>query len=115
MLSHSKDIFESGLEIYGQNGYWRLKTNTDPWTLSGKTRRSPKKGLTLKRPLEDNPTAEQMPRRPFIPYIAKGCGMNISKEGDGVLEEHSFTNKVFRPLLNPSLQLGIVLLVWGEE
>lgn len=73
MLSHSKDIFESGLEIYGQNGYWRLKVNTDPWTLSGKTRRSPKKAL-MKRSLEDTPMAEQMPRRPFIPYIAKEPG-----------------------------------------
>ena len=80
MLSHSKDTFESGLEIYGQNGYWRLKANTDPWTISGKIRRSPKKSMALKRPLEDGSCSEQMPRRPFIPYIAKGNGMIKKKK-----------------------------------
>ncbi|EGG21743.1 hypothetical protein DFA_01629 [Cavenderia fasciculata] len=31
MLSHSKIIFESGVELLGQNGFWRLKHLSDPW------------------------------------------------------------------------------------
>eukprot|EP01133_Synstelium_polycarpum_P008655 gene8655-10156_t len=33
MLSHSKNIFESGMDTYKQNGFWRLKYVVDPWTL----------------------------------------------------------------------------------
>ncbi|EFA82350.1 hypothetical protein PPL_04775 [Heterostelium album PN500] len=31
MLSHSKNLFESGMDTYKQNGYWRMKQITDPW------------------------------------------------------------------------------------
>jgi len=83
MLSHSKDLFESGLEIYGQNGYWRLKVNTDPWTLSGKTRRTPKKEMMAKRAREAEPAptgilavAEPPPKRPFVPFIVRSGVVN---------------------------------------
>eukprot|EP01132_Coremiostelium_polycephalum_P003805 gene3805-4734_t len=35
MLSHSKNLFESGTEHYKQNGFWRLKPSADidPWTI----------------------------------------------------------------------------------
>ncbi|KAF2074199.1 hypothetical protein CYY_004485 [Polysphondylium violaceum] len=36
MLSHSKNLFESGALEYKQNGFWRLKTlgrQCDPWTI----------------------------------------------------------------------------------
>jgi DNA polymerase III alpha subunit (gram-positive type) len=33
MLSHSKNLFESGMEKYRQNGFWRMKQTTDPWTI----------------------------------------------------------------------------------
>ncbi|EFA78458.1 hypothetical protein PPL_09110 [Heterostelium album PN500] len=33
MLSHSKNIFESGMDTYKQNGFWRLKQIIDPWTM----------------------------------------------------------------------------------
>eukprot|EP01112_Ceratiomyxa_fruticulosa_P010536 TRINITY_DN2796_c0_g1_i1.p1 TRINITY_DN2796_c0_g1~~TRINITY_DN2796_c0_g1_i1.p1 ORF type:complete len:509 (+),score=92.16 TRINITY_DN2796_c0_g1_i1:318-1844(+) len=33
MLSHSKNLFESGMDKYKQNGYWRMKQNVDPWTI----------------------------------------------------------------------------------
>jgi len=32
MLSHSRNIFESGMNHYRQNGFWRLKDLEDPWT-----------------------------------------------------------------------------------
>ncbi|EGG16492.1 hypothetical protein DFA_09030 [Cavenderia fasciculata] len=31
MLSHSKNLFESGMDTYKQNGYWRMKQISDPW------------------------------------------------------------------------------------
>ncbi|KAF2069724.1 hypothetical protein CYY_008954 [Polysphondylium violaceum] len=34
MLSHSKNVFESGLEKVKQNGFWRLKYNSDPWIIA---------------------------------------------------------------------------------
>lgn len=38
MLSHSKNMFESGTGIYKQNGYWRLKwPQLDPWTVHKQT------------------------------------------------------------------------------
>jgi hypothetical protein len=33
MLSHSKNVFESGSGLYKQNGFWRLKHTEDPWTI----------------------------------------------------------------------------------
>eukprot|EP01113_Clastostelium_recurvatum_P011067 TRINITY_DN15577_c0_g1_i7.p1 TRINITY_DN15577_c0_g1~~TRINITY_DN15577_c0_g1_i7.p1 ORF type:complete len:639 (+),score=129.27 TRINITY_DN15577_c0_g1_i7:164-1918(+) len=33
MLSHSKNLFESGMDKYKQNGYWRMKQCVDPWTI----------------------------------------------------------------------------------
>ncbi|KAF2073343.1 hypothetical protein CYY_005361 [Polysphondylium violaceum] len=36
MLSHSKNIFESGMDKYKQNGFWRLKQAIDPWVLPQK-------------------------------------------------------------------------------
>ncbi|GAM17755.1 hypothetical protein SAMD00019534_009300 [Acytostelium subglobosum LB1] len=36
MLSHSKNVFESGSDVLGQNGFWRLKYNVDPFTESAK-------------------------------------------------------------------------------
>eukprot|EP01112_Ceratiomyxa_fruticulosa_P019748 TRINITY_DN6532_c0_g2_i2.p1 TRINITY_DN6532_c0_g2~~TRINITY_DN6532_c0_g2_i2.p1 ORF type:complete len:589 (+),score=123.44 TRINITY_DN6532_c0_g2_i2:247-2013(+) len=33
VLSHTKDLFESGMDVFQQSGYWRLKSNEDPWTL----------------------------------------------------------------------------------
>eukprot|EP01133_Synstelium_polycarpum_P014227 gene14227-16786_t len=35
MLSHSKNLFESGTDHYKQNGFWRLKptVDIDPWTI----------------------------------------------------------------------------------
>ncbi|KYR01227.1 hypothetical protein DLAC_02345 [Tieghemostelium lacteum] len=33
MLSHSKNVFESGLEKVKQNGYWKLKYTSDPWVI----------------------------------------------------------------------------------
>ncbi|GAM21353.1 hypothetical protein SAMD00019534_045280 [Acytostelium subglobosum LB1] len=33
MLSHSKNIFDSGMDTYKQNGFWRLKQTNDPWTM----------------------------------------------------------------------------------
>lgn len=32
MLSHSRNIFESGMAHFKQNGFWRLKDLEDPWT-----------------------------------------------------------------------------------
>lgn len=32
MLSHSRNIFESGMNHFRQNGFWRLKDLEDPWT-----------------------------------------------------------------------------------
>eukprot|EP01112_Ceratiomyxa_fruticulosa_P015820 TRINITY_DN4707_c0_g4_i1.p1 TRINITY_DN4707_c0_g4~~TRINITY_DN4707_c0_g4_i1.p1 ORF type:complete len:511 (+),score=119.19 TRINITY_DN4707_c0_g4_i1:376-1908(+) len=31
VLSHTKDVFESGVGMFGQKGYWRLKITDDPW------------------------------------------------------------------------------------
>eukprot|EP01133_Synstelium_polycarpum_P006253 gene6253-7250_t len=31
MLSHSKTVFESGMDKIKQNGFWRLKVFSDPW------------------------------------------------------------------------------------
>ncbi|KYQ88504.1 hypothetical protein DLAC_11221 [Tieghemostelium lacteum] len=31
MLSHSKNLFESGMDTYKQNGYWRMRMIADPW------------------------------------------------------------------------------------
>eukprot|EP01133_Synstelium_polycarpum_P012053 gene12053-14104_t len=36
MLSHSKDLFESGMEHFRQNGFWKLKQNDDPWGMQKK-------------------------------------------------------------------------------
>ncbi|EGG25159.1 hypothetical protein DFA_03407 [Cavenderia fasciculata] len=33
MLSHSKDLFESGMDHFRQNGYWKLKQDNDPWEM----------------------------------------------------------------------------------
>ncbi|KAF2072947.1 hypothetical protein CYY_005740 [Polysphondylium violaceum] len=32
-LSHSRKLFESGVDILGQNGYWRLKKDLNPWNI----------------------------------------------------------------------------------
>eukprot|EP01112_Ceratiomyxa_fruticulosa_P020550 TRINITY_DN7025_c0_g1_i1.p1 TRINITY_DN7025_c0_g1~~TRINITY_DN7025_c0_g1_i1.p1 ORF type:complete len:373 (-),score=71.08 TRINITY_DN7025_c0_g1_i1:293-1411(-) len=37
MLSHSKNVFESGVNHFKQNGFWRLRQSTDPWTLDRET------------------------------------------------------------------------------
>ncbi|EGC29170.1 hypothetical protein DICPUDRAFT_159283 [Dictyostelium purpureum] len=36
MLSHSKNVFESGLEKLKQNGFWKLRTIIDPWVINEK-------------------------------------------------------------------------------
>jgi len=33
-LSHDKRLFQSGIALYGKNGFWRLNECEDPWTLS---------------------------------------------------------------------------------
>ncbi|EFA78941.1 hypothetical protein PPL_08409 [Heterostelium album PN500] len=42
MLSHSKNIFESGYEVIGQNGYWRLKNVQDPWVIQTASNNTPR-------------------------------------------------------------------------
>eukprot|EP01112_Ceratiomyxa_fruticulosa_P021112 TRINITY_DN734_c0_g2_i2.p1 TRINITY_DN734_c0_g2~~TRINITY_DN734_c0_g2_i2.p1 ORF type:complete len:594 (-),score=129.28 TRINITY_DN734_c0_g2_i2:176-1957(-) len=37
VLSHNKELFESGMELYKQNGYWRLRILDDPWVLLKKS------------------------------------------------------------------------------
>ncbi|EAL65510.1 hypothetical protein DDB_G0283791 [Dictyostelium discoideum AX4] len=34
MLSHSKNVFESGLEKLKQNGFWKLRNIVDPWVIN---------------------------------------------------------------------------------
>eukprot|EP00026_Physarum_polycephalum_P010054 Phypoly_transcript_10202.p1 GENE.Phypoly_transcript_10202~~Phypoly_transcript_10202.p1 ORF type:complete len:420 (+),score=142.21 Phypoly_transcript_10202:138-1262(+) len=41
MLSHSRNIFESGMTHFKQNGFWRLKDLEDPWTARPDTPRPP--------------------------------------------------------------------------
>jgi len=48
MLSHSKNLFESGMERYKQNGFWRMKQTQDPWTI-----RKDRKSNKLKRAAGD--------------------------------------------------------------
>jgi len=33
-LSHDKRLFQSGIALYGKNGFWRLNECEDPWSLS---------------------------------------------------------------------------------
>jgi len=33
-LSHDKRLFQSGIAMYGKNGFWRLNECDDPWTLT---------------------------------------------------------------------------------
>ncbi|EFA86731.1 hypothetical protein PPL_00536 [Heterostelium album PN500] len=55
MLSHSKNLFESGTEEYKQNGYWRLKLtmDTDPWTIKKPFRDKSKIAVKSKRSLSE--------------------------------------------------------------
>eukprot|EP01113_Clastostelium_recurvatum_P039031 TRINITY_DN5912_c0_g1_i2.p1 TRINITY_DN5912_c0_g1~~TRINITY_DN5912_c0_g1_i2.p1 ORF type:complete len:492 (+),score=91.14 TRINITY_DN5912_c0_g1_i2:229-1704(+) len=53
-LSHTRDYFESGLEVYQQYGYWRLKVVDDPWRVNSmhvrtSKRKSTDAGKTSKR------------------------------------------------------------------
>jgi len=59
MLSHSKNLFESGMERYKQNGFWRMKQLQDPWTIR-KDRRT-----KLKRTANENhpPNEPDSPER----------------------------------------------------
>eukprot|EP01112_Ceratiomyxa_fruticulosa_P011596 TRINITY_DN3158_c0_g1_i2.p1 TRINITY_DN3158_c0_g1~~TRINITY_DN3158_c0_g1_i2.p1 ORF type:complete len:603 (-),score=140.84 TRINITY_DN3158_c0_g1_i2:401-2209(-) len=54
MLSHSKNLFESGMDKYKQNGYWRLKQMIDPWTIQKdrSSKKLPNQPRSPKRPIE---------------------------------------------------------------
>jgi len=49
MLSHSRNIFESGMNHFRQNGFWRLKDLEDPWTSRPDTSRVSPPGSPKKR------------------------------------------------------------------
>ncbi|KYQ93329.1 hypothetical protein DLAC_05999 [Tieghemostelium lacteum] len=50
MLSHSKNLFESGSDHYKQNGFWRLKKSAevDPWTIKKPQRERSKIPISTK-------------------------------------------------------------------
>ncbi|EFA78671.1 hypothetical protein PPL_08130 [Heterostelium album PN500] len=52
MLSHSKGLFESGMDHFRQNGFWKLKVNVNPWLLE-KKKNSRKGGDKRKKGEED--------------------------------------------------------------
>jgi len=54
MLSHSKNLFESGMEKYKQNGFWRMKQLTDPWTIRKDKRTGQKRFADKKSEDEDS-------------------------------------------------------------
>ncbi|GAM27387.1 hypothetical protein SAMD00019534_105620 [Acytostelium subglobosum LB1] len=51
MLSHSKNLFESGTDHYKQNGFWRLKPSIDidPWTIRKPQRDKSKVATPIKK------------------------------------------------------------------
>jgi len=61
MLSHSKSLFESGSGLFKQNGFWRLKPNTDPWTMQKQRREKTKWGE--KRSDEDSENDTLVPQK----------------------------------------------------
>ncbi|KYR01638.1 hypothetical protein DLAC_01640 [Tieghemostelium lacteum] len=59
MLSHSKNIFESGMDKYKQNGFWRLKQMNDPWVMPHKGSRKQGSVSTTFTPSSANVTPLQ--------------------------------------------------------
>ncbi|EGG20838.1 hypothetical protein DFA_00703 [Cavenderia fasciculata] len=64
MLSHSKNLFESGTEHFRQNGFWRLKPSIDidPWTIK-KPPRDKSKIPLKKRSLSENDLGNHLKRK----------------------------------------------------
>eukprot|EP01112_Ceratiomyxa_fruticulosa_P014384 TRINITY_DN4111_c2_g1_i3.p1 TRINITY_DN4111_c2_g1~~TRINITY_DN4111_c2_g1_i3.p1 ORF type:complete len:303 (-),score=51.56 TRINITY_DN4111_c2_g1_i3:116-1024(-) len=58
ILSHSKEVFESGVNKLGEKGYWKLKINQDPWKshniLRGKSKSNTRTSSSLVRNASDS-------------------------------------------------------------
>eukprot|EP01113_Clastostelium_recurvatum_P037536 TRINITY_DN54_c0_g1_i2.p1 TRINITY_DN54_c0_g1~~TRINITY_DN54_c0_g1_i2.p1 ORF type:complete len:399 (-),score=130.92 TRINITY_DN54_c0_g1_i2:204-1292(-) len=61
MLSHSKNVFESGVDIFKQNGYWRLRQLSDPWSLD-------REGAVISK---KTAPADIPPKRTFLDEVAE--------------------------------------------
>ncbi|EGC34844.1 hypothetical protein DICPUDRAFT_98084 [Dictyostelium purpureum] len=69
MLSHSKNIFESGMDKYKQNGFWRLKQNTDPWILPQKGTRKNSTSASSSPSLNLTPMSPSASSNSLIPAL----------------------------------------------
>ncbi|EGG14703.1 hypothetical protein DFA_10961 [Cavenderia fasciculata] len=72
MLSHSKNVFESGMDKIKQNGFWKLKTCTDPWQI---------------RQLPSSSPVQQSQETPRSPESKKRSVEDYSSESDDLFDE----------------------------
>lgn len=91
MLSHSRNIFESGMTHFKQNGFWRLKDLEDPWTARPDTPRPP------------STTPPQTPTLPLSPRKRGWKTTQSDEEEDEIV--HATLKKLCTPPASPRLSL----------
>lgn len=91
MLSHSRNIFESGMTHFKQNGFWRLKDLEDPWTARPDTPRPP------------STTPPQTPTMPLSPRKRGWKNTHSDEEEEEVA--HITLKKLCTPPTSPRLTL----------
>lgn len=93
MLSHSRNIFESGMTHFKQNGFWRLKDLEDPWTA---------------RPDTPRPPSTTPPQTPTLPLSPRKRGWKNTQSDEEQEEETVQTTlkKLCTPPTSPRLSLA---------
>ena len=93
MLSHSRNIFESGMTHFKQNGFWRLKDLEDPWTA---------------RPDTPRPPSTTPPHTPTLPLSPRKRGWKNTQSDEEQEEETAQTTlkKLCTPPTSPRLSLA---------
>lgn len=91
MLSHSRNIFESGMTHFKQNGFWRLKDLEDPWTARPDTPRPPSTTPPL------TPTS--------VPSSPRKRGWKNTSDEEAEEEVHATLKKLCTPPTSPRLSL----------
>jgi len=64
MLSHSRNLFESGMNHFKQNGFWRLKDLEDPWMSKPEATRTVSPPLSPKKRTSSDSDIEEMAQSP---------------------------------------------------
>lgn len=92
MLSHSRNIFESGMTHFKQNGFWRLKDLEDPWTA---------------RPDTPRPPSTTPPQTPTMPLSPRKRGWKNTQSDEEQEEEvvQTTLKKLCTPPTSPRLSL----------